>query len=175
MQDNKIGSIGEVTNNPKVIVGKSNKFGRGLFAIADISKGEVIAEFDGEIYTAKLASLLPNNPPLFVRDHAVQFSDTKWRYSKFGVLFNHSCDPNCGINGIGESFRIISMRPISKGEELTFDYEMTEDSDWRINCLCETPICRKIIGAYRNMPIEVRKKYKGYIAEYLVKKYGKPK
>ncbi|MCX6803603.1 MAG: NUDIX domain-containing protein [Candidatus Diapherotrites archaeon] len=103
---NKVGSIGEITNNPKAIVGKSEKFGRGLFAIADIAKGETIAEFDGKIYTAKLASLLPNNPPLFVRDHAIQFSETKWRYSKYGVLFNHSCNPNCGIKGAGKSFRI---------------------------------------------------------------------
>lgn len=166
--------IREATNNPKVIVGKS-KFGRGLFAVANISKGETIAEFDGDIFVAECTSKLPNDPPLFVRDHAVQFSNTEYRWSKYGTLMNHSCDPNCGINGTGASFRQVAMKPITKGTELTYDYEMTEDSDWRMKCECGSPICRKTIGAYENMPIEIRKKYKGYVADYLVKKYGEPK
>lgn len=175
MQLNTQELIGEMTNNPKVIVGVS-KFGRGLFAAADISKGETVAEFDGEIYVAESASKLPNNSPLFVRDHAVQFSDTQYRYSKYGVLINHSCDPNCGINGNGASFRIVAMKFIKKGEELTYDYEMTEDSDWRMEeCQCGSSFCRKVIGAYRNMPMETKKKYRGFVADYLVKKYGEPK
>jgi hypothetical protein len=63
------------------------------------------------------------------------------------------------------------MRPIKKDEELTYDYEMTEDSDWRMKCECGSPICRKMIGAYANMPPEIRLKYKGYVAKYLVNKY----
>lgn len=172
MQLNTQELIGEITNNPKVIVGKS-KIGRGLFAREDIDTGETIVEFDGDIYTAVKASLLPNDPPLYVRDHAVQFSDTQYRYGKYGVLINHSCDPNCGIHGKGKDFRIVTMRPVLKGEELTFDYEMTEDSDWHMEtCQCGSSICRKQIGAFKNMPPDVRKKYKGYIADYLVKKYG---
>jgi SET domain-containing protein len=175
MQINTQELVGEKTNNLKVIVGVS-RFGRGLFAVDDIAVGETIAEFDGEIYTAKLASLLPNDPPLYVQDHAVQFSDTQYRYSKYGVLIDHSCDPNCGINGKGADFRMVAMKPILKGQELSYDYEMTEDSDWRMeDCACGTPICRKVISAYRNMPMETRKKYKGYVASYLVEKYGEPK
>lgn len=166
--------VGEKTINPKVIVGLA-KFGRGLFAVEDIAVGETIAEFDGEIYTAALASLLPNDPPLYVQDHAVQFSDTQYRYSKFGVLINHSCEPNCGINGVGANFRQVAMKPVLKGQELTYDYEMTEDSDWQMKCDCGSPICRKVISAYKNMPMEIRKKYKGYVAGYLVEKYGEPK
>jgi SET domain-containing protein len=172
MQLNTQELVGEMTSNPKVVVGAS-KFGRGLFAVADILKDETVAEFDGEIYTAETASKLPNDPPLFVQDHAVQFSDTQYRYSKYGVLINHSCDPNCGIKGKGASFRLVAMKPIGKGEELTYDYEMTEDSDWQMEeCQCGSPSCRKTIGAYKNTPLEIRRRYKGYIADYLVKKYG---
>ena len=63
------------------------------------------------------------------------------------------------------------MRDIEQGEELMWDYEMSEDSDWRMDCKCETPSCRKVIGAFSNMPQEVRDKYKGYISEWLVDKY----
>ena len=162
----------EKTDHQKVVVELNGKFGRGLLAIADLPKGEVIAEFDGNIYTARLSSLLPNDPPLCVRDHAVQLSETEYRYSKYGVLMNHSCKPNCGINGIGAFFRLVTMRPIKAGQSLTFDYEMSEDSDWRMPCKCGCPNCRKVIGAYTQMPPEVRAKYKGHIASYLVEKYG---
>jgi SET domain-containing protein len=171
LAENLVASIGEITQNPKVIV-STTKFGRGLKAIADIKKGETIANFDGKIYSAKKASELPNDPPLFVQDHAVQFSDTQYRWSKYGTVLNHSCDPNCGINGMGADFRIVAMKPIRNGDELTYDYEMTEDSNWRMKCECGSPICRKVIGAYANMPLEIRKKYKCYVAEYLVEKYG---
>ena len=32
--------------------------------------------------------------------------------------------------------------------------------------------CRKLIGAYRNMPAAARKKYRGYISRWLIEKYG---
>jgi hypothetical protein len=166
--------IGDKTNNPKVIVGKS-KFGRGLFAIENLEKDETVAEFDGDIYTALRCSLLPNDPPQYIRDHVVQFSETQYRFGKYGVLINHSCEPNCGVKGKDKDFRIVTMRPIEKGEELTWDYDMTEDSDWEMECKCEKPSCRKIIGAHRNLPSDIRKKYKGYIQEYLIKKYGESK
>jgi hypothetical protein len=80
---------------------------------------------------------------------------------------NHSCEPNCGIKGL---FKIVAMRDIDVGEEVTWDYEMTEDSDvWRMQCHCGSENCRGEIGAYRNMPQETREKYRGYISEWLLK------
>jgi hypothetical protein len=63
------------------------------------------------------------------------------------------------------------MRDIKKGEWCTWDYEMSEDSDWKMECKCGTKKCRKIIGAFKNMPPEIRKKYGCYISDWLVKKY----
>jgi len=61
------------------------------------------------------------------------------------------------------------MRDIKKGAEITWDYEMTEDNDyWKMECRCNTKSCRKVIGAYRNMPLNIREKYKGYISDWLL-------
>jgi uncharacterized protein len=148
-------------NNPKVEI-KMSKFGKGLFAADDIKKDEFIADFNGQIYEAEKVSDLPKN----IADYAIQFEKHKWRDSDFAWHINHSCNPNCGIRGL---FQIVAMRDIQKGEELFYDYEMTEDSDWKMECKCGEPNCRKIIGAYSNMPQEVREKYKGYISEWLTK------
>ncbi len=160
-------------HNHKVKVIDGHRFGKGVLAIEDIAKGEVIAEFDGNFYIAEKATLLPNEAPDFVRNHGIQYGETQYRSGiSFASFVNHSCDPNCGIKDL---FKIVAMRKIPKGEEITWDYEMSEDSDWRMECECGSDNCRKVIGAYKNLPHEVKKKYKGFISEWLVKKYGEIK
>lgn len=160
-------------DNPKAVVKTKRGWGKVVFAAEDISKGEIIAEVDGEMYPGDAWENMPEPKYKYEINHAIQCGKDIWRGSK-GIAdqLNHSCDPNCGIKGL---FTIVTMRDIEKGEELTWDYEMTEDAEeynWKMNCKCNSPLCRKIIGAFRNMPSSLRKKYKGYISEWLVKKYS---
>ena len=58
------------------------------------------------------------------------------------VLFNHSCEPNCGFD-TGDGNTIVASRDIAVGEELTYDYHFleTEPSLIRgLECKCETPL-----------------------------------
>lgn len=148
------------------VVVKDAKFGKGLFAARDIKKDEVVADFSGgKTYKAEKISDLPEE----VADHAVQFGEHEWIDTETnGRFINHSCEPNCGIKG---KFKVVALRDIKKGEEIKTDYEMHEDADWRMNCECGTKSCRKVIGAYKNMPESIRKKYKGYISDWLINKY----
>jgi hypothetical protein len=154
--------------HPKIEIIETLSLGKGLRAAEALRKNELVADWtDGKVYVADSCTRLPSKE---IADHAIQFETHKWidtagpgRYS------NHSCEPNCGIEG---RFRLVAMRDIRKGEWLTWDYEMTEDSDWQMECRCGTPSCRRTIGAYRNMPQAVREKYAGYISEWLVEKYG---
>jgi len=160
--------VNKDTENQKVEVKDTGKYGLGLFAFRDIKKGEIIADFsDGKVYEVDKASDLPKE----VADHAIQFEEHKWIDTEgIGRYLNHSCEPNSGIK---DKFKFVAIDNIKKGEELTYDYEMTEDSDWRMKCKCGSKYCRKIIGAYRNLPELIKEKYKGYISDWLVKKYGK--
>ncbi len=158
-------------DNPKVAVRKTKKFGRGVFAVKNIKKSEVIAKFAGSVYEFEFPGW---NDEL--ANHVIQFERRKWRDSAgIARLVNHSCDPNCGIRDL---FKVVAMRNIKKGEELTWDYEMTEDADrkwWYMKCRCGTPQCRKIIGAYRNMPEDICKKYGSYVSLWLRKEFAKPR
>jgi len=60
------------------------------------------------------------------------------------------------------------MRDIEEGEELSFDYAMTENSDWTMKCECGSPLCRGLMTGYRDLPTDFRLKYKGYISSWLV-------
>ncbi len=153
--------------NKKIKVRKTEKYGKGVFAVKNIQKGELVADWTGgKIYIAKKCSDLPKK----VADHAIQFAEYKWIDTKTNArYFNHSCIPNCGFKG---KFKLVTMREVDKGEELTFDYEMSEDSDWKMKCKCANENCRKIIGAFGNMPQKTKEKYARYISRWLRKKYS---
>ena len=152
--------------NLRIEVKDTGRYGLGLFAAKNIKKGEIIADSSGgKVYEAEKCSDLPKN----VADYAIQFEEHKWiDVEEIGRYLNHSCEANCGVK---DRFKFVAMRDINRSEELTFDYEMTEDSDWSMKCNCGLSFCRKIIGAHKNMPLDIRKKYSGYISEWLVKKY----
>lgn len=156
-------------DNKKVIIKETGTIGKGLFAIEDIKKGEIIADWTGgPMYEAKSCMSLPTRE---ISDHAIQCEEHTWIDTEgLGRYSNHSCKPNYGIQG---KFKLVAMRDVKKGEWLTWDYEMTEDSDWKMKCKCGTPSCRKLIEAYKNMPKRLKKKYKGHTSEWLVGKYSK--
>ena len=148
----------------KVIIGKC-KFGKGFFAKKNIKKGEVVLIFEGKLRNLQDLESLPDD----VSDHAVQVSENKWlELTDNAKLINHSCEPNCGIKN---KVKIIAMKDISKGDEVTFDYNMTEDSGWKMECKCGSKNCRKLIQNHEHLPREFRDKYKGYISDWLVEKY----
>lgn len=150
----------------KIAVKITKNMARGIIAVEDINKGEIIFDWiGGKIYEAESCNKLPKE----VADHAIQFEEHKWIDTDgIGRYFNHSCEPNCGIKG---KFQVIAMRDIKKGEWCTWDYDMTEDSDWRMECKCGSKSCRKIIGAYKNLSKKIRDKYLGYTSDWLIEKY----
>jgi hypothetical protein len=82
-----------------------------------------------------------------------------------GDFINHSCEPNVGLRG---QISVVAMREIMPGEEVCFDYAMTDSSDYdEFECHCGTPGCRKrITGTDWKLP-ELHQRYKGYFSTYL--------
>ncbi len=83
------------------------------------------------------------------------------KLNKLPYLFNHSCDPNAGINA---KLELIALRHIEKGEEITYDYSTTvcTHSSWSMKCLCSSPACRKIIKNVQSLSPKQRKWYKAH-------------
>ncbi len=148
-------------DNPKIYLKETKKFGKGVFTRRAIRQGEVVAVFDGQRYDGRFKGWTEE-----LLTHTIQYGRSQWRDSKgIARYLNHSCDPNCGIRGL---FQVVARRDIAAGEQLTWDYEMTEKSDWfRLRCQCGSPKCRKVIGHHDRMPATVRSLYKGYLSYWL--------
>lgn len=69
--------------------------------------------------------------------------------------FNHSCDPNLGIQG---QIVVLSRRAIAAGEELTFDYETTDFDPGGFECRCGAEDCRGLIdgSAWKSPEFQVK-------------------
>ncbi len=85
------------------------------------------------------------------------------------MFLNHSCDPNLGVRGERE---FVALRDIETGEELTFDYSITEDErSWSMHCQCGSAACRGTIGSVHALPYEVFLRYLPYIGGHFRREY----
>jgi hypothetical protein len=85
-----------------------------------------------------------------------------------GDSINHSCEPNCGMRN---ATTIVAMRDIAIGEELTFDYAMSDASSYdEFDCNCGTSLCRGRVRADDWRLDTLRHKYKGFFSPYIQRK-----
>ena len=85
-----------------------------------------------------------------------------------GDSINHSCEPNCGMRN---ATAIVAMRDIAVGEELTFDYAMSDASDYdEFDCNCRTSLCRGRVRADDWQLETLRHRYKGFFSPYIQRK-----
>ena len=153
------------TDHPHVEVKQTLK-GAGVFANKNIPSGVLIAEFIGDVFVSDTATGFPEH----MVNHVVQIGEFEYLHSpNLAELLNHSCDPCAGIKNLTQ---VVTIRPVLAGEEITWDYAMTEMSNWRMDCLCGTKRCRGTVGSFLLLPESVRQEYleKGIVSEWIRKK-----
>lgn len=149
--------------NPK-LEPRATAAGLGMFCLAPIARGEVLAVFGGTVCTlADLDTRFREQ-----RHLSVQVEDGLYLVPERGGpgdYFNHSCDPNAGVRG---QITLVAMRDISVGEQVCYDYAMTDGSPYdEFDCRCGAKACRgRVTGDDWKLP-ELRERYGGYFSAYL--------
>jgi uncharacterized protein len=140
-------------STPRIQVRRSGVHGKGVFALVNIPKHEVIIEYKGELITWQQAQdrhphnpLEPNHTFYFhinedhVIDGGVKGNSARW--------INHSCKPNCEADEIGEHVFIKAIKNIKAGDELNYDYGLMIDERYtpklkaEYPCWCGSKKCR---------------------------------
>ena len=153
---------------PKASAQPAGDKGWGSFTTERINEGETVAGFGGWMVPREFLSTLSADR----QARSIQVDDNLYLVSSDvrepGDMLNHSCDPNCGLEG---SQILVAMRDIEVGEELTFDYAMCDASDYdEFTCLCGSAACRGIVtGADWRNPV-LQAKYMGHFSPYLMKR-----
>ncbi len=129
------------------------ELGAGLFAGRAIQQGEVIVPLGGLRYT--------RNDPIHESETGANLLQTGYRTYVLleapAVYANHSCDPNAGVV---DSRRLVALRDIAPGQEIRWDYSTTMDENfWTMRCRCGAPGCRGVVGDFKTLPRELRRRY----------------
>ena len=124
---------------------KSNIDKRGLYATKAIKAETKIISYVGKIITQKEAEKNPkfdNKKDIYLFDLNNKYcldGDYSWNTAR---LINHSCNPNCEVEGRGLKLWIKSIKKIKKDEELTYDYGFSYDQDYKeFPCNCGSQNC----------------------------------
>ncbi len=141
--------------------------GSGSFAVSKINKGETVASFGG--YVINQSELNKYSPDRVSR--SLQLNQDFYLLSginpEAGDMINHSCDPNCGIAGTSS---VQALHDIGIGDELSFDYAMTDSSEYdEFMCACGNNTCREQITGNDWKKGELQSKYKNYFGSYVEK------
>jgi uncharacterized protein len=120
--------------------------GWGVFATRRITKNKRIIDYAGEKISSRESLRRERRylkaghiwcfklNRLYVRDAA--------RGGNIARFINHSCEPNCYTQIVGDTIWIRAARNIRRGEELTYDY--ATDGEGTIQCKCR-PGCPTIL------------------------------
>lgn len=78
---------------------------------------------------------------------------------------NHSCDPNAGMRG---PIALVALRVIQVGEEVRYDYAMSDGSDYdEFECHCGTQACRGRVSGLDWQDQTLWARYAGHFSPYL--------
>jgi len=156
----------------KVKIGTSKKSGKGLFAIDKIQKGEIVIDYKDGIgkyvnhAEAEKLWLQGIDYDIQIKQDLFFVPSGRGKEIEEADYLNHSCNPTCGIRDV---LKIVAMRDIEKGEEITFDYAMSESYPYNMKCNCGEKNCRgNITGDDWERP-ELQTRYKGYFSDYINK------
>ena len=133
-----------------------------------IQKGELISIWGGDIVSKDRLdpSMLRFTQRVLQIDEDVYILTAEEKEPN--DCFNHSCEPNLGFTG---QIGLVSLRDVDAGEELTFDYAMSDGEPYdEFDCHCGMPTCRhKVTGNDWKLP-SLWEKYEGYFSPYLARR-----
>jgi len=119
---------------------RSSIHGYGVIATRAHRAGDVVANVDG--VQLRLEEIVDDEYCLWVNDDLYFDMVDQTRY------INHCCDPNCEVEADVDDAgvvwaRIVALRDIAPGEEVTYDYGFSLEH--AIPCRCGAPACRGLI------------------------------
>lgn len=142
----------------------------GVFAKEMVFEGELLCLWGGNIWEKDEFEQLPEKN----RSHGLQVYENLFQTygpeetAEAADYVNHSCNPNAGLQG---PITLVAMRDIFPGEEICFDYAMSDGSPYdEFSCKCRSANCRgKVTGNDWMLP-RLQEKYNHYFSPYLQKR-----
>jgi len=139
-----------------LVIRRSKIHGDGVYTTTSIKPRVIVAEYTGPRLTNAQADDLYEHSP---RTYLFGLTDGERVIDGDGIaaFINHCCNPNCEADEIKGRVIIRSIRSISVGEELSYDYNLYDgDLDDPAPCSCGAKHCRR--SMYSDKELAKRRK-----------------
>lgn len=150
--------------SPRCVAREKGGGHHGIFAVASIARDQVIAVWGGDVFTRDRFDALPDR----LRRLSIQVEEDMFLVAMHegpGDYVNHSCNPNAGLSG---QIVLVALRDIQSGEEICFDYAMSDGTDYdEFECDCGQPNCRHTVRGTDWQNPELWERYAGHFSPYL--------
>jgi hypothetical protein len=158
--------------HPSAELAPAGRKGLGIFTTAPIAAGTTVCGFGGMMVERAEFDALDDD----LRTHSLQVDEHLYLVSLPPYApadhINHSCEPNCGL--VGTSL-VVTMRDVDAGEELCFDYAMSDTNDYdEFVCACDAPSCRRLVTGGDWRLAELQDRYRGYFSAYIERRIAIP-
>ena len=157
--------------NKKVQSKENSKIdGIGIFAIENITKGEIVMIPGGivvpindlDFYKEKMGQV-----GIQIDDNFFLSPISRDEILKNGAV-NHSCNPNLGVDG---TILIRAIKNIEAGEECVIDYAFCYTLLDEFECNCGNLLCRERITGNDWQIKSLQEKYSDYFSHFIKKKF----
>jgi hypothetical protein len=142
------------------------KGGRGVFATRPFGRGDLLVVWGGRAVSgAELEGLSTEQ-----KVYALQVDEDVHLVTPLDEvdvedLVNHSCMPNAGLS---DAVTLVALRPIRRGEEVCFDYAMSDANvHSQFACQCGRPLCRGFVRHDDWRLPDLQRRYRHAFSPYL--------
>lgn len=139
-----------------------------MFARQTIQEGEILCIWGGKVIHRIEYDQLSSGLQALCLQIEEEFFLMSIDHAEPVDYFNHSCNPNAGLSG---QTVLAALQPIAAGDEVCFDYAMTDGSPYdEFSCSCGASNCRgQVTGNDWQIP-SLWKRYEGHFSPYLQKR-----
>lgn len=148
--------------SPRLVVrAVEEKGGLGIFATEAIPAGQLLLVMGGKILNHEQVTQVGHTFSIQVEEDAYICP----LQPENAYRINHCCDPNAGVVG---QINFVALRDIAAGEEICYDYAMTDGSPYdEFECRCGKSTCRQhVTGSDWQLP-ELWQRYGDHFSPYL--------
>ena len=130
------------------------KKGKGLLCLEYVQPNKTIFEFTGNVFDT-----LPVEKSSYFQISKNRFLGPSGDLDDY---VNHSCNPNCWIDILGNRIFLKSLYVLTPNTEVTIDYSLLFTKEYQycdFSCVCGTLPCRKRIGGWDSLTSPQQKHY----------------
>ncbi|MBX3652002.1 MAG: SET domain-containing protein [Burkholderiales bacterium] len=148
--------------------------GKGIIALRSFRRGATVCRIRGRIVSADIVWGYWRRGNTRRGENCFRFDADRYLdpEGEIGAYANHACNPNTGIVKDARGLKMVAIRPISTGEEITHDYStlLGADDVWTMRCNCGDARCRRVVRKISKLPDDILRRYHrlGVIPEFIL-------